>query len=71
MAQATLVSRIAVGACGALIIGATALAQTPPPASTPPAQAPAAPAAPQFPPTATITTPAIPLSGLPTPRFAL
>ena len=63
MAQATLVSRIAVGACGALIIGATALAQTPPPASTPPAQAPAAPAAPQFPPTATITTPGYPAVG--------
>src|SRR5450759_2674037 len=63
MAQATLVSRIAVGACGALIIGATALAQTPPPALTPPAQAPAAPAAPQFPPTATITTPGYPAVG--------
>ena len=63
MAQATLVSRIAVGVCGALIIGATALAQTPPPASTPAAQAPAAPAAPQFPPTATITTPGYPAVG--------
>ena len=36
MAQATLASRIAVGACEALIIGATALAQTPPPASNSP-----------------------------------
>ena len=63
MAQATLLSRIAVGACGALIIGTAALAQTPPPASAPPAQAPAAPAAPQFPPTATITTPGYPAVG--------
>ena len=50
MAQATLLSRIAVGACGALIIGTAAIAQTSPPA----------PAAPQFPPTATITTPGYP-----------
>ncbi len=40
MAQATLLSRIALGASGALIIGAAALAQT-----SPPAPAPAAPAA--------------------------
>ena len=68
MAQATLLSRIAVGACGALIIGTAALAQTPPPASgsRPAASAPAAPpapAAPQFPPTATITTPGYPAVG--------
>ena len=40
MAQATLLSRIALGAGGALIIGAVALAQT-----SPPAPAPSAPAA--------------------------
>jgi hypothetical protein len=39
--------RVALGACGALVLGATALAQTSPPPA----------AAPQFPPTATITTP--------------
>src|SRR6195256_5691591 len=48
MAQATLLSRIALGAGAALIIGTAAYAQTPPPAPAP------APAAPQFPPTATI-----------------
>src|ERR1019366_3326726 len=63
MAYTRFLSRIAVGACGALIIGAAALAQTTPPASAPPAQAPAAPAAPQFPPTATITTPGYPAVG--------
>ena len=35
MTQAALVSRIAVGACGALIIGTVALAQTSPPAPAP------------------------------------
>src|SRR5450830_1820394 len=55
MAQATLLSRIAVGACGALIIGTAALAQT-----SPPAPAPAAPAASPYGPTATITTPGYP-----------
>src|SRR5438105_8824165 len=49
MAQVTLLSRIALGAGAALIIGTAAYAQTSPPAP--------APAAPQFPPTATITTP--------------
>src|SRR4051812_5326655 len=49
MAQVTLLSRIALGASAALIIGTAAYAQTSPPAP--------APAAPQFPPTATITTP--------------
>src|SRR4051812_33514733 len=61
MAQATYLSRIALGASAALIIGTVALAQTPPPApavpapaaSAPTAPAPAA-AAPQFAPTATI-----------------
>jgi hypothetical protein len=50
MAQAALLSRIALGAGTALIIGTTAHAQTPPPV----------PAAPQFAPTATITTPGYP-----------
>src|ERR1700694_4243760 len=54
MHPSTLLSRIALGAGGALILGATALAQT----SPSPAPAPAA--APQFPPTATITTPGYP-----------
>src|SRR5438552_5693992 len=50
MTQVTLLSRIALGASAALIIGTAAYAQTSPPA----------PAAPQFPPTATITTPGYP-----------
>ncbi len=57
MTASTLLSRIALGASGALILGATALAQTSP--STAPAPA-AAPPAPQFAPTATITTPGYP-----------
>src|SRR6202171_300787 len=57
MHPSTLLSRIALGAGGALILGATALAQT----SPSPAPAPAA--APQFPPTATITTPGYPALG--------
>ena len=65
MAQATLLSRIAVGACGALIIGTAALAQT----SPPPAPAPAAPAASQLPPTATITTPGYPAAGPADPKL--
>src|SRR3979409_714930 len=48
MNSSSLLSRIALGASGALILGATALAQTPPS----PAPAPAA--APQFAPTATV-----------------
>src|SRR5512140_432266 len=55
LAGATILSRIAVGACGALLIGTAALAQT-----SPPAPAPAAPAASPYPPTATITTPGYP-----------
>ena len=66
MAKATLLSRIAVGAYGALVIGTAALAQTPPPASAPPEQAPAAP---QFPPTATITTPGYPAIGPADPKL--
>src|ERR1700704_4273939 len=54
MNSSSLLSRIALGASGALILGATALAQTPPS----PAPAPAA--APQLPPTATINTPGYP-----------
>src|SRR3982074_2617722 len=54
MNSSTLLSRIALGASGALILGPTALAQTPPP----PAPAPAA--APQFAPTATVNTPGYP-----------
>src|SRR5665811_2431558 len=67
MAQATLLSRIAVGACGALIIGTAALAQTSPPAPAP--AAPAAPAASQLPPTATITTPGYPAVGPADPKL--
>ena len=48
MAQATYLSRIALGAGAALIIGAAAVAQTSTPAP--------APAAPQFPPTATLAS---------------
>src|SRR3979490_1665754 len=54
MNSSSLLSRIALGASGALILGATALAQTPPP------PAPAPPAAPQFAPTATVNTPGYP-----------
>src|SRR4030088_2029455 len=54
MNSSTLLSRIALGASGSLILGATALAQTPPS----PAPAPAA--APQFAPTATVNTPGYP-----------
>src|SRR3954453_521746 len=57
MAQSKSLSRIALGAGAALIIGTAAYAQTPPPAPPPAALAPAAtpaPAAPQFPPTATL-----------------
>ncbi|MGB8037657.1 MAG: amidase, partial [Pseudolabrys sp.] len=54
-------SRIVVGACGAVIIGAAALAQTPAPAPAP--AAPAAAPASGLPPTATITTPGYPAAG--------
>ena len=60
MAQATLLSRIALGAGGALIIAAAALAQTSPPTPAPAAAPTPAPAASPFPPTATITTPGYP-----------
>jgi acetamidase/formamidase len=58
MAQAKL--RIAFGAAGALIIAAAALAQTPPQAAPP---------APQYPPTATITTPGYPALGPADPKL--
>src|SRR6202048_5260054 len=62
MHPSTLLSRIALGAGGALILGTTALL-----AQTSPAPAPAA--APQFPPTATITTPGYPGVGPAEPRL--
>ncbi len=68
MAQGAFLSRIALAAGGALIIGAAALAQTPPPAQ-PPAPAPTPPAASQFPPTATITTPGYPDLGPADPKL--
>jgi hypothetical protein len=52
MAPAILLSRFALGVSGALMAGAAALAQTTPPAP-----------APQYPPTATITTPGYPAVG--------
>jgi len=55
MAQMTLLSRVAFGVGGAMIIGAAAFAQTSPPAAPP-----AAPPASAYPPTATITTPGYP-----------
>src|SRR5665647_3209330 len=66
MARATLLSRIAFGASGALIVGAAALAQT-----SPPAPAPATPAASQLPPTATITTPGYPAAGPADPKLRI
>jgi len=68
MAQGTFLSRIALAAGGALIIGAAALAQTPPPAQ-PPAPSPTPPAASQYPPTATITTPGYPELGPADPKL--
>jgi len=66
MKSLTSSSRIAFGACGALVLGAIitgnlALAQTSPSPSPSPSAAPAA--APPFPPTATITTPGYPALG--------
>jgi len=64
MAQTTLLFRIVLGACGALIISTAALAQTPPPAPVS-----ATPAASQLPPTATITTPGYPDLGPADPKL--
>ena len=63
MHPSTLLSRIALGAGGALILGTTVLAQTSP------SPAPVPTAAPQFPPTATITTPGYPGVGPADPRL--
>ena len=60
MAQATLLSRIALGAGGALIIAAAALAQTSPPTPAPAAGPAPAAASRTFPPTATVNTPGYP-----------
>ena len=63
MSSFTILSRIAAGACGALVIGTAALAQTSPPAPASPAPA-APPASPLgIPLTATITTPGYPAAG--------
>ena len=77
MAFSTILSPFAVGASAALIIGTAAFAQTSQPGSVPttPAPAPAgasvpaAPAAPQFSPTATITTPGYPGVGPADPKL--
>ena len=66
MARTRLLSRIALGVGGAMIICAAALAQTPPSAPVPSAPAPAAP---QFAPTATITTPGYPGTGPADPKL--
>jgi acetamidase/formamidase len=63
MAHARWTARIVAGGAGALI-AAAALAQTPQPAP-----APAAPSAPQYPPTATITTPGYPALGPADPKL--
>ena len=68
LAGTTVLSRIAVGACAALLIGTAALAQTSQPAPAP--AAPAAPAASPYPPTATITTTGYPGIGPPIPSSA-
>ena len=60
-------SRIAAGACGALVIGTAALAQTSSPAPAP--AAPAAAPASGLPPTATITTPGYPAAGPADPKL--
>ena len=61
MASARLLVRFALGLSGALVVGAAAFAQTTPPAT--------APAAPQYPPTATITTPGYPAVGAADPKL--
>src|ERR1044072_4407393 len=64
MSHVTLASRIVTGACGALIIGTAAFAQTPAPAPAPPAQSPLG-----IPLTATITTPGYPATGPADPKI--
>ena len=58
MSYVTFMSRIAAGACGALILGTAAIAQTPAPAPAPPAQSPLG-----IPLTSTINTPGYPAAG--------
>src|SRR5262245_66108404 len=64
MSHVTLASRIVTGACGALIIGTAAFAQTPTPAPAPPAQSPLG-----IPLTSTITTPGYPPAGPADPKL--
>ena len=64
MSYVTFASRIVTGACGALIIGTAAVAQTPAPAPAPPAQSPLG-----IPLTSTITTPGYPAAGPADPKL--
>jgi acetamidase/formamidase len=64
MSYVTFASRIVTGACGALIISAAAVAQTPAPAPAPPAQSPLG-----IPLTSTITTPGYPAAGPADPKL--
>src|SRR5262245_37328407 len=64
MSHVTFASRIVSGACGALIVGTAAFAQTPAPAPAPPAQSPLG-----IPLTATITTPGYPAPGPADPKL--
>ena len=69
MAQVTLLSRIALGASAALIIGAAAVAQTPPPAPAPAASPPAAPAPAVSPPAAPAPAATAPAPAAAAPQF--
>ena len=64
MSHVTFASRILAGACGALIIGSAAFAQTPAPTPAPPAQSPLG-----IPLTSTITTPGYPPAGPADPKL--
>jgi acetamidase/formamidase len=64
MSYVTFASRIVTGACGALIISAAAVAQTPAPAPASPAQSPLG-----IPLTSTITTPGYPAAGPADPKL--
>src|SRR5215813_968267 len=64
MSHVTFASRIVSGACGALIVGTAAFAQTPAPAPAPPAQSPLG-----IPLTSTITTPGYPAAGPADPKL--